>query len=219
MLKLITTASDPSHPGWLQFKRSLDHFGWDYHLILHEYTGFNSKIVAFYNYLKDHPEITHFIYADSYDSFALSTQKEVEDKFTNWDGLTYSVEKACWPYEDWAIEYPESPYPHKYVNGGGFMGSVASFIKMYESNPIMTSEAINDQVWAADIYLRRNDGSLRLDRECNIFQTIGHSGDGDFAILNFDNQKRILNTFTMTCPCIIHGNGHTPMDWIYDLLS
>jgi hypothetical protein len=86
---LITTASDQQHPGWLKFKRSLDHFGWDYHLIVHEYKGYNSKIVAFYNYLKDHPEITHFIYADSYDSFALAPQKEAEDKFTNWDGLMY----------------------------------------------------------------------------------------------------------------------------------
>lgn len=217
--KLITTASDPSHPGWIQFKRSLDHYGWDYHLIVHEYTGYNSKIVAFYNYLKANKQVTHFIYADSYDSFILSTQKEVEDKFTNWNGLTYAVEKACWPYEDWAKEYPDSPYPHKYINGGGFMGSSEAFIKMYEANPIEQSDAINDQVWAADNYLRRNRGDVKLDRECNIFQTIAHSGDEDFAMLDFGGQIRMLNTFTMTCPVIFHGNGHTDMTHIYDLIK
>lgn len=212
---LITTASDPQHPGWLQFKRSLDHFGWDYHLIVHEYTGFNSKIVAFYDYLVAHPEITHFIYADSYDSFALGTQQEVENKFENWDGLTYSVEKACWPYEDWAKEYPESPYPHKYLNGGGFMGSSSVFIQMYEANPIDKSEAINDQVWAANIFLRGNNGSLKLDRDCSIFQTIGHSGKGDFAVFG---GKRVMNVHAVTCPVIFHGNGHEPMGWVWDLL-
>lgn len=216
--KLITTASDPTYAGWLQFKRSLDHFGWDYHLIIHEYTGYNCKIVAFYDYLISNPEITHFIYADSYDSFMLSTQKEVEDKFTNWDGLTYAAEKACWPYEDWAKEYPESPYPHKHLNGGGFMGSTAAFIKMYEANPIEQSGAINDQVWSADAYLRRNDGSIKLDRECNIFQPIAHSGENDFAMLNFGDTKRLLNKFTMTCGCIIHGNGKTFMGHIYEMI-
>ncbi len=216
--KLITTASDPQHPGWLQFKRSLDHFGWDYHLIVHEYMGYNSKIVAFYSYLKEHSEITHFIYADSYDSFALSTQQEAEDKFTNWDGLMYGVEKACWPHEDWAKEYPESPYPHKYLNGGGFMGSSATFIAMYEANPIWESGAMNDQVWASNIFLRGNNGSVILDRSCSIFQTIGHSGESDFAVLNLKEKKRVINLNTLTLPIIFHGNGHTPMEWIYEMI-
>lgn len=216
--KLITTASDSSHPGWLQFKRSLDYYGWDYHLIVHEYTGYNSKIVAFYDYLKANRDITHFIYADSYDSFMLSTQKEVEDKFTNWNGLTYAVEKACWPYEDWAKDYANSPYPHKYVNGGGFIGSSEEFIKMYEANPIEQSDAINDQVWAADNYLRRNGGDIKLDRECNIFQPIAHSDDEDFVTVNFNDNNRIINANTKTFPVIFHGNGHTPMQHIYELL-
>lgn len=211
---LLTTASDPNHTGWLQFKRSLDHFGWDYHLIVHEYTGYNSKIVAFYQYLVAHPEITHFIYADSYDSFALSTQKEAEDKFTNWYGLMYGVEKACWPYEDWASEYPESPYPHKYLNGGGFMGSSVAFVRMYEANPIWESGAMNDQVWAAHNYLRMNDG-IMLDRGCSIFQTTGHSGDGDFVVVG----NRVMNLHTMSCPVLLHQNGHSDGQWIWDLLD
>lgn len=220
---LITTASDPNHKGWLQFKRSLDYFGWDYHLIVHEYIGFNSKIVAFYNYLIENSDITHFIYADSYDSFVLSAQKEVEDKFTNWEGLTYSVEKACWPYEEWAELYPESPYPHKYLNGGGFMGSSAAFIKMYEANPIWESGAQNDQVWAQNEYLRRNDGSIKLDTGSNIFQPIAHSDEDDFLQFTYEfkgvSYGRIINMHTKTMPVIIHGNGHTPMDDIYKLLK
>lgn len=223
-IKLITTASDPNNEGWLKFKKSLDYFGWDYHLIVHEYTGYNSKIVAFYNYLIEHRDtITHFLYADSYDSFMLSTQKEVEDKFENWNGLTYSIEKACWPYEDWAKEYPESPYPHKHLNGGGFMGSVEAFIQMYESNPIDKSLAINDQVWAADHYLRKNRGDIQLDRNCSIFQPTGHTGDGDFLIIKYEDKgivyNRIINLNTKTMPVIFHQNGHSSGQWIWDLLA
>ena len=110
-IKLITTASDPNHPGWLQLKRSLDHFGWDYHLIVHEYTGYNSKIVAFYNYLiETRWQVDRFLYSDSYDTFALAGPEEVENKLSQLEGLVYGTEKACWPYGDWAAEYPESPF-------------------------------------------------------------------------------------------------------------
>jgi hypothetical protein len=128
------------------------------------------------------------------------------------------MEKACWPYEDWAKEYPDSPYPHRYLNGGGFMGSSETFIQMYEANPIWESGAMNDQVWASNIFLRGNNGSVILDRNCSVFQTTGHIGEGDFAVLNLKDGKRVMNLHTMSCPVLTHGNGRTPMDWIYELL-
>lgn len=223
-LKLITTASDPQHPGWLQFKRSLDHFGWNYHLIVHEYRGFNSKIEAFYNYLSSiRGQIEHFIYADSYDSFVLSTPKEVEDKLQNWDGITHITERACWPYEDWAAEYPNSPYPHKYLNGGGMIGSVKKFIQVYERCPIWDSGWDNDQIWQADNFLRKNeDGLIKLDWNCSIFQSIAFLENNDFRIVEFEEDaimtKRILNIRTKTLPCFFHANGHSKIQWVYDLL-
>lgn len=214
-LKLITTASDPNHPGWLQFKRSLDYFAWDYHLIVHTYTNFNDKIIAFYDYLITHrAELDYFIYADSYDSFALSTQKEVEEKIKFEHGVMYSTEKACWPYTEWAGEYPESPYPHKYLNGGGFVGKVEDFIRMYESDPIANSGKLNDQVWAADHFLRKNNDRIFLDTKSDIFQCIGHTDKDEFKVKG----KRLINKHTGSKPVLIHGNGHSKLDWVYELL-
>lgn len=217
-LKLITTASDPNHPGWLQFKRSLDHFGWDYHLIVHEYTNYNDKIIALQNYLKA-CELTHFIYADSYDSFVLAPLKEVEDKYNQVASLMYGLEKACWPHGEKADKFPEGPYPHKYVNGGGFVGPVESFLDLLIARPI--HEAMNDQVWAQDNYIKHSPytNKIVLDRDCSIFQTMAHTDPSEFDILLIDGENRLLNRHTKTLPVIFHGNGHTNIDWVYNLLS
>lgn len=220
-LKLITTASDPNHHGWLQFKRSLDHFGWDHYLIVHTYTNYNDKIIAFYKYLLEirESEVTHFVYADSYDSFVLAPQKELEDKYTQHDKIVYGLEKACWPHPEWTKDFPESPYPYKHINGGGFIGSIENFIRLYEANPILQSGAMNDQVWAQENYIKRNsDGLIELDRGNQIFQCTGHSDMNDFEIVSIQGQPRIVNVHSKSLPIIFHGNGHSKIDWIYELL-
>jgi len=63
---LITTASDINKT--LTLQRSLKKYGWDYHIITHEWQGFGDKILKTYEYLKANPSITHFFYSDSYDS-------------------------------------------------------------------------------------------------------------------------------------------------------
>lgn len=218
-LKLITTASNPEHPGWLQFKRSLDHFGWDYHLIVHTYTNYNDKIIAFYKYLTEHRgEFTHFVYADSYDSFALAPQSELENKYTEHEKIIYGIEKACWPHPEWSKDFPETPYPYKHLNGGGFIGSIENFIRLYEANPIVQSGAMNDQVWAQEYFLKRNDGTIQLDRASEIFQCTAHSDENDFEIVNIKGQNRIVNVHSMALPIIFHFNGHSDGTWVRNLL-
>lgn len=219
-MKLITTASDPNHKGWLQFKRSLDHFGWDYHLIVHEYTNYNDKIIAFYNYLATHrSELTNFVYADSYDSFALAPQSELEAKFNQPDKIVYGLEKACWPYPEKTIFFPESNSPYKHINGGGFMGSVENFIKLYETNPILQSGALNDQVWAQDNYIKKVcDGVVGLDTGNQIFQCTAHSDMTDFEVIEDNGLKRVLNLHSGTKPILFHFNGHSNGDWVRELL-
>jgi hypothetical protein len=58
-----------------------------------------------------------------------------------------------------------------------------------------------------------NEGWLKLDYVCEIFQTLGFCPDSDF-----DMKGRFTNTVTKSTPLFIHGNGHTPMGKIYELL-
>lgn len=199
---VITTTSDRSK--CFQLERSLKHFGWTYYIIEHEWGGFLDKLHYTYKYLKTVTGHTHFLYTDAWDTFALRASVDVPD------GLLIAAERACYPHPDKAGRYPEHKSPWHFVNGGGFCGEIAAFIKLYELNP-PTSE-LNDQVWLTDMFLRGLDWA-RLDYECSIFQTLGFCPESDF-----DYSRGIRNTITNSTPAFIHGNGHTPMDNIYKLL-
>ena len=68
--KLIATATNLTHPGLLEFKRSLDFWGWDYELLGGTYMAYGSKMVKGYNYAKSH-DYTHLFKGDRYDVFML----------------------------------------------------------------------------------------------------------------------------------------------------
>jgi hypothetical protein len=207
---VITTTSDLSK--CYELKRSLIYHDWDYHFIQHKWKGFLDKIHLTYAYLKDLKGYTHFIYTDAWDTFAMAGPFRVPD------GLLISAERACYPHPEKAALYPENPSPWKYVNGGGWCGEIAAFIKLYELCPPTTE--LNDQVWLTDQFLKGYDW-VRLDYECKTFQTLGFCPEEDFELNHvFSNDDWYLfkNNVHDTFPAFIHGNGHTPMNHIYELL-
>lgn len=207
---IITTTSDLSK--CYELRRSLIYHGWDYHFIKHEWDGFLGKLHHTYNYLKGLKGYTHFIYTDAWDTFALAGP----DSVTVPDGLLISAERACYPHPEKAVLYPDNPSPWKYVNGGGWCGEIAAFIKMYELCPPTTE--LNDQLYLTDQFLKGYDW-INLDYECKIFQTIGFCPESDFAFMEAaGTNKIVLNTVTRAMPAFIHGNGHTPMPHIYELI-
>ena len=213
-LKFITTTSNLPQTG--ELIKSLDKFGWDYHIIEHEWNGFLGKITETYNYLPTllNQGYTHFIYSDAWDSAALSGMEEVIHKMKNLDGCVYSVEKACYPHPELAPLYPACETDWKYINGGGWYSNIEFFQKMVERS--YPQDEKNDQVWAHNQFLNNNpDGLIQLDTECKIFQTIGFEGEGDFSYV----AGRLCNNKTDQLPVFAHGNGHTPMTKIYDLLK
>lgn len=207
-IKVITTTSDLSK--CYQLRRSLIQHGYDFHFIHHEWTGFLSKIHETYKYLKGLEGYTHFLYTDAWDTFATAGPEELVSKMP--DGLLISAERACYPHAELASQYPEHPSPWHFVNGGGWCGEIAAFIRLYEDQPPTTE--LNDQVWLTSQFLKLHaDGWISLDYDCRIFQTLAFCPDSDFV---FD--KRVFNTVNQTYPLFIHGNGHTPMDKTNDLL-
>jgi hypothetical protein len=60
----------------------------------------------------------------------------------------------------------------------------------------------------------QSDGWVKLDYKCLIFQTLGFCPESDFVIAD----DRLLNKIALTKPLFIHGNGHTPMADIYNIL-
>lgn len=206
-IMLITTASDYSKTEKL--RESLDRHGWPYHIVVHEWRGFGCKILETYNYLKT-SDITHFFYSDSYDTYALGTMEEAISKIKDLDQMLWSAEKACYPHTELARFYPEHHYSRKYLNGGGWFCPKDKFIEMVENE--MPSVATVDQVYFTNQLITKKN--IVLDYNCEIFQTIAHSD----LETEFEYERgRMYNKETKSWPILIHGNGHTPLDKIYNL--
>lgn len=205
-IKLITTASDYSKTGKL--RESLDRHGWPYHIIEHHWRGFGDKILKTYEYLKE-SDVTHFFYSDSYDTYALGTMEEAISKLRGRD-LLWSAEKACYPHPQLAVLYPPSFSAWKYLNGGGWFASKEAFCKMVEEE--MPQCFTVDQVYFTNQLITKKN--ITLDYDCEIFQTIAFCDiEKEFDI----DRGRIFNKQSKQWPILIHGNGHTPMDKIYEL--
>jgi hypothetical protein len=184
--------------------RSLNHFGWEHHIIQHTWTGFLSKLHKTYDYLKESAE-THFIYTDAWDTFVLGTPSELPEI----SGLLISAERNCYPYPELESQYPTNKSPWHFVNGGGWGGEVKQFLRLYESKP--PTNEMNDQVWLTERFLAlHHEGWVKLDCNCEVFQTIGFCEEDR----DFDLPTR-TNKITNSMPLFWHGNGHTPMNNIY----
>jgi len=215
-IKFLTTASDINRCS--QLIRSLKRFDYDYHIQLHPWAGFGSKLLATRDAL---PKLlsegyTHFIYGDSYDSFILGPMSEVYGKIQDWDSIIHSTEKANYPHPHKVYPDVGISHPWKYVNGGGFFAPIELYMKTFDEMPCPAT--LNDQEYQVDMYLR---GKSTLEKNCEVFQTYSFidegtpgGNDGDFAYVN----GRLVNMVTHTMPILIHGNGKTPMDRIYNLI-
>ncbi len=210
-IKLITTASNPEHPGFLMLKKSLDKFGWDWEVCGTEYNAFGSKMVNAYHYAKQ-TDCTHLFIVDAYDVVALGTMKEALSKIHDKEVILFNGERNAWPYEQWAMLYPKAKSSFKYLNGGMAFVSVPLFIKMFEENPITHHD--NDQVNLSATFLTKNRYNMQLDNACDVFQTLCSTNWGEFTFYD----GRILNKETETMPVLFHANGRHPMDEIWKLI-
>lgn len=151
-----------------------------------------------------------FVYADSADSFFVSKIEAPNDK------IIYQTELACFPFVDWADKFTSNSY-WRYLNGGGCCGSLKLMVEFMERYKLNDVGDFNPQAAIQRAYLEaKQDGfPIELDVNCEIFQSIAFCNDQTFKI---EDDLRIRNTVTNTYPSIFHGNGRTPMDWLYKLL-
>lgn len=214
--------------GTEQFRRSVDRIGG--HLINafrgNHFTGNGDVIKNIYLSLLEMAGLYKYaIYSDGADSFFVKS-------FTPPDGVViYSAEKAIWPPRpDLSKEYPPCETPWKYLNGGGYCGEVGLLIEFFDRYGLskLTGE-VNGQLQQAQAFLQaKKDGfPIELDTKCEYFQTTGFEDPGDFKVVmerEYDEWPKIkysepiiVNNKTGAVPCVLHGNGRTGMDWIYNL--
>ncbi len=189
--------------------------GYDHEIIIAPFE-FGGQMKHLWNWCKDNKEnYTHFIYSDAFDTIALAPFKEFFDTvslFCFMNDFVGSAEKGCYPNPNLADQYPKVEHGWKYVNAGQFFCSIEWFLAMCERrSPI----GINDQTWLSETYINCcNLGEpVTLDYRCWLFQSIAFEDVDDFAV---GRDGRLLNRKTGSYPMMVHGNGRTSMEWIYD---
>ena len=238
-MKVITVVSEDNNAGCLQLKRSLSHFGYELDTLIHPFQ-FGGQMKHIYEWCKSN--WGDFLYTDGWDTFALAP---VEELITKWEKfkelgceVLLSAEKNCYPLRETADYYPKEKCRWRYVNGGGMMGTCEGFVRMFEDGTLDGTHERNDQQWLAEQYIRskgeypdkfprKNTTNIWLDTQCEIFQTIAFENDYDFIrmvepITEYKNgwkdRLRVINNETGSRPIFFHGNAHTPMQKIWNLL-
>lgn len=236
-VRVVITVSQTHRPELQKLIQSLELGGYDYTIrhnpsIGWDWGGWNEQ----YKYCTQEAKsqgYTHIIYTDGFDTLALAPFTETvetlskvlgEDK----DRMIYSVEKHWFPHEGgWEELYHKynsklnltDNHRWRYVNGGQYAGSVDSLIWWYENAP----KERNNQAWANAYYAKHGEGRLKLDFNCELFQTLSHSGINHNSPEEFGvDERRLINKLTGTKPCFVHNNGiKNPKEaqFMYDILG
>lgn len=169
-----------------------------------------------------------FIYSDAADTFCQRPFEVPTDK------LIWSTEKACYPDPSLSVKYNHHhklKSPWRYLNNGIYGGSLALVIEFFERYGLnKLHDGANGQHEAMLAYLQaKEDGfPIELDLKCDLFQSIAFDHDpkihghplhlNGYEGTDFDIDNGLVhNRITKTTPAVLHGNGQTPMGWIYEL--
>jgi hypothetical protein len=143
-----------------------------------------------------------------------------------------------------ASEYPEPTIdtPWRYLNNGGYGGSLALMLEFVDKYIGKLPMQANCQLETMQAFIKaKKDGfPIELDYGCELFQTIAFdpakppkgkkidkasysihqdmNGKPKYTGTDFMIRKgKVVNKLTKSTPAILHGNGTTPMQWIYQL--
>lgn len=194
---LITVASDETQTKRLQ--RSAEKHGYDLHILLVDWKGFGTKLLAVRQYLQSQPQITEFVFCDAYDVICMKPW----EPFTEGNPqLLLSAERGCWPDTHLREEYAphDTPTGYDYVNSGLYYAKAERFIEL--TGHVQASD--DDQRIMTRIYL---DGEASLDAGCTRFQSYSFIRPLEYRYF----ADAPFNSLTGTTACLWHGNGRTDM--------
>lgn len=219
ILTYIWCESDNEISSTSEFRRSVAHFGYDL-INVHPngayFKGHGEVFQQLYHAICNLPPDQMVVYSDGADTFFL---REIEPPT---DRILYSTEKAYYPTDGKQDRYTNRLTPWCYLNGGGWSGPAGMVKEYFERFGLAKLKGdINGQQAQHNAYFAALDSGfpVDLDQLCNEFQTIAFQADGDFSTYKSDQHGAfIINNLTGSTPALFHGNGRTPMGWVYDLL-
>jgi hypothetical protein len=224
---IVLTAIYHEFWGTEQFRKSVERVGLDVYNVFPENTPYRGNGFIYQYFYKAFLDLKDkyktVIYSDGADTVFQKAFVPPTDR------IIYSVEKAIWPpaerfphlkvlYDNYYNKHwRRNDWPWKYLNGGNWCGPIHLLIEWYERYGLkdLTGD-INGQREQAEAFMKADaDGfPIKFDHNCEYFQTTGFENQGDFSLA--EDGKSIINNLTGTIPCVLHGNGRTPMNAIYN---
>lgn len=191
---LITVASDVTQTERLQ--RSAEKHGYDLRILLVDWKGFGTKLLAVRQYLQSQPDITEFVFCDAYDVICMKPWEEMPERIN----LCLSAERGCWPdahlREQYVVHDSETGYD--FVNSGLYYAKSEYFIGLTGD----VQAADDDQRFMTSVYLA---GKAALNFACDYFQSYSFIREGEYTY----DEEQPFNNVTGTTACLWHSNGKT----------
>jgi hypothetical protein len=180
--------------------------------------SWKARLLHYLHYAQTHQREKLF-FVDAWDMLFCGDADELEEKFDlsdDYDTLTFSAEKNCWPTEEFKRSFCSNS-PWKYLNAGGlccWAGALSEF--MESRNMDFVADSVDDQwLWHRMHYYWPRAEGIELDVFCEIFQSLYMLDEND---LEFEN-GRFTNKRFNTKPLFLHGNGKVDMGQLVELLD
>ena len=226
---IVLTAIYKEFWGTQQFRKSVERVGLELYNVFPPFTPYKGNGFIYQYFYKALLELKDkyktVIYSDGADTFFQKAFLPPTDK------IIYSVEKQIWPPEQqfpglrtlYERYYSDPKYktvehlPWRYLNGGNWCGPIEYLLEFYGRYGLkdLTGD-INGQKEQAEAFMQADSEgfAIEFDHKCEYFQTIAFENLGDFDLA--PDGKLLVNNFTGTIPCILHGNGRVNMGPIYE---
>ena len=220
-IQAVTVGTDPVD-GYKRFVDSTITYGFPYVCLgfgkpwcgndMAKGAGGGHKVVLLKEYLQqfDDDDKRYIIFSDCYDAVLSAPPNLIISKFRELQqsldaDIIFSAEAKLWPDFSLVSQFPDVGTPYKYLNSGGFMGTIKDVKKLIQT-PIESYD--DDQLYYQREYLKsvkkEINLKIKLDAKAEIFQTLS----SHFEHIEVNNGiSKVKNKLTDTTPMVIHGNG------------
>ena len=212
-MKIITCISDEEDIGYkYALKASCVCHNLDLITLLHtsEWNTHKNKDLYLKNYLLTLPKNEVVLFTDGYDTILIGGEEEILKRYyliSQEQGIVISTEKYCSPDPSLTNLYPLVKTQYRFLNSGGIIGKVSDILELLEK--VSTSNSENEKIvtnqykWSnqylwTQVFLKEKGLNIKLDVNCELFQTIPNSIESGYKYAGVSNiaerEKMIINS-------------------------
>jgi procollagen-lysine,2-oxoglutarate 5-dioxygenase len=215
----IFTVATQKNDGYLRFQRSCEFFelevvtlgmGQKWQGGDMNYPGGGWKVNLLKEELKKRSgDDGMMMFTDSFDVILAASSESILGQYDKMDGgIIFGAENFCWPDVNLKEKYPAVDKGYKYLNSGGFIGSIKDIHAMLSAGGDLKNTE-DDQLFYTNIFLdpeMRNKFNMKLDHKAEMFQNL--NGVEEEIELEFEGEHPyFFNMNFNTMPMVFHGNG------------